>query len=136
MYTDYAYTNRSALAFYKVTAHINGTFAVNFMGRSADGLFLTIEASFQCSLRLKEKEHTVMSFSKIFQLNKLPLEGAPLLIITGHRASKIMTLQNNEIFRGSCQIAFVAVCLPVFPFWAHNTVIHQKGYTHSENYLS
>lgn len=47
--------------------------------------------------------------------------------INYHRIEiKIMTLLSNWIFRGSCRMAFVAICFPVFPFKAPNTVIHQK----------
>lgn len=134
--TQAIHTRRDASMFYKVAAHNDSIFAMNFIGHSTDGLFLAIQTNFQHVLWLKKKEHTLMNFPTIFQLNNPPLEGAPLLIIAKRRSSKIITLQHKQIFTGSCQIAFVVICLLVVPSGSQTLWFTRKLKLTYKKYLS
>ena len=116
MYTNYVYTNRLSYTFSRSLPTSVALLPWILWAILLYGSFFAIQTDFQYLLWLKGKEHTEMNFPKTFQLNKLPLEGAHLLIITEQRSSKIMTLQSNLVFRSSCQIAFLEFCPPVISF--------------------
>lgn len=116
MCTNYVYTNRHTCTFSGSLPTSVALLPWMLWASLLNGSFVVIQTDFQHLLWLKEKEHTEINFPKMFQLNKLPLEGAHLLIITGQRSSKIMTLQSNLVFRSSCQIAFLELCPPVIFF--------------------
>ena len=65
--------------FYKVPAYINSTFAPLLMAYFGNSVIW----SFSTFTMTKGERAGSDEFPQIFQLNKLPLEGAPLLIITG-----------------------------------------------------